>query len=209
MRTSVFCTFDEPTLIYSPLSSTRNKRAWVDKGNSPTSSKKIVPPSASAKYPLRSLIAPVKAPFSWPKSSESMVPSGIAPQFTAIYCPCLRRLNWWIICGKFSFPTPLSPVINTDKSVGATWIAISIARFSPSEFPIMPNLSFTFCISDLTIFLLVNMTKLQIPRQTASNFGRKNKKQTRISRINTVFNKEKPYIRVNRVCLILIMKDTD
>ena len=24
-----------------------------------------------------------------------------------------------------------------------------------------------------------------------------------------VFNKEKPYIRVNRVCLILIMKDTD
>ena len=36
------------------------------------------------------------------------------------YCPCLRRLNWWIICGKFSFPTPLSPVIDTDKSVGAT-----------------------------------------------------------------------------------------
>ena len=33
------------------------------------------------------------------------------------------------------------------------------------------------------------MTKLQIPRQTASNFGRKNKKQTRISRINTVFKR--------------------
>ena len=36
-------------LIYSPLSSTRNKRAWVDRGSSPTSSKKMVPPLASAK----------------------------------------------------------------------------------------------------------------------------------------------------------------
>ena len=35
-------------------------------------------------------IAPVNDPFSWPKSSESIVPSGIAPQLTAMYLLCLR-----------------------------------------------------------------------------------------------------------------------
>ena len=154
IRTSVFCTLEEPTFINSPLSSTRSKRAWVGKGNSPTSSRKIVPPSASPKYPFRSPIAPVKAPFSCPNSSESMVPSGIAPQFTAIYWPCLRRLYWWIIWGKLSLPTPLSPVISTDKSVGATCMATSIARVKASVLPIIPNLSFTCCISAFVIFAL-------------------------------------------------------
>ena len=57
-------------------------------GSSPTSSKKIVPPSATSKYPFLELAAPVKAPFSCPNNSESMVPSGIAPQLTAIYLLC-------------------------------------------------------------------------------------------------------------------------
>ena len=35
------------------------------------SSSRSVPPSASSNRPLRSLSAPVKAPFSWPKSSDS------------------------------------------------------------------------------------------------------------------------------------------
>ena len=48
-----------------------------------------------------------------------MVPSGIAPQFTAIYFPCFRELLACIICGKNSFPAPLSPVISTAKSIGA------------------------------------------------------------------------------------------
>lgn len=78
-------------------------------------------------------------------------PSGMAPQFTAMYCPCLRRLYWCIICGKLSFPTPLSPVISTDKSVGATWIAISMARISASLLPIMPKRNFTCCISAFVI----------------------------------------------------------
>ena len=47
---------------------------------------------ASPKYPFRSPIAPVNAPFSCPNSSESIVPSGMAPQLTAIYCPCFLRL---------------------------------------------------------------------------------------------------------------------
>ena len=51
-RTSVFNTFDEPTLMNSPLSNTRNKRACVAKGISATSSKKIVPPFASSNNPF-------------------------------------------------------------------------------------------------------------------------------------------------------------
>jgi hypothetical protein len=38
-------------------------------GISPISSRKIVPPSASSNRPRRAAIAPVKAPFSWPKIS--------------------------------------------------------------------------------------------------------------------------------------------
>ena len=49
IRTFVFCTLLEPTLINSPFSKTRNKRTCVVSGNSPTSSKKIVPPSATSK----------------------------------------------------------------------------------------------------------------------------------------------------------------
>src|SRR5213594_1178961 len=50
-------------------------------GNSPTSSRKIVPLWASAKRPSRFLVAPVKALCSWPKNSLSMSVAGIAAQF--------------------------------------------------------------------------------------------------------------------------------
>ena len=52
-------------------------------GSSPTSSRKIVPPSASSKRPIRFSVAPVNAPFSWPKSSLSRTPSPKALQLTA------------------------------------------------------------------------------------------------------------------------------
>ena len=86
--TFVFSTFEEPTLINSPLSRTLRSLTCVARGSSPTSSKKIVPPSATSKYPLLLAVAPVNAPFSWPNNSESIVPSGIAPQLTAIYFEC-------------------------------------------------------------------------------------------------------------------------
>ena len=86
--TSDFCTFEEPTLINSPVSKTRNKRACVPKGSSPISSKNIVPPLTVSKYPFLLSTAPVKEPFSCPNNSESIVPSGMAPQFTAIKGLC-------------------------------------------------------------------------------------------------------------------------
>jgi len=67
--TSVFKTLEEPTFIYSPFSNTLKSLDWVSRGNSATSSKKIVPPLVTSKYPFLASEAPVKAPFSWPKSS--------------------------------------------------------------------------------------------------------------------------------------------
>jgi hypothetical protein len=49
-----------------------------------------------------------------------MVPSGMAPQFTAMYFPCFLCDKAWIILGILYLPTPLSPVTNTEMSVGAT-----------------------------------------------------------------------------------------
>ena len=46
----------------------------------------------------------MKAPFSCPNNSESMVPSGMAPQLMAIILLCLRGLRLWIILEKDSLP---------------------------------------------------------------------------------------------------------
>ena len=96
-------------------------------------------------------MAPVNEPFSWPKSSLSMVPSGMEPQLMAKYFSRLRGELSWITRGMISLPTPLSPTMSTDKSVGATCKATSSAWFSPSLLPTMLYLSLTFCISDVFI----------------------------------------------------------
>src|SRR5207253_564213 len=62
---------------------TRRSFAWSAGDTSPISSRKIVPPSASAKSPGASPIAPVKAPRTCPKSSLSSSVSVSAPQSTA------------------------------------------------------------------------------------------------------------------------------
>jgi hypothetical protein len=48
-RTLVFWVLLLPTRMNSPVSSTRSKRAWVLNGSSPTSSRKMVPPSLVSK----------------------------------------------------------------------------------------------------------------------------------------------------------------
>ena len=79
---STFCVLDSPTLINSPVSITLSNFAWILRGNSPTSSRKIVPLCADSKYPFLLSKAPVKDPFLCPKSSLSIIPDGIAEQFT-------------------------------------------------------------------------------------------------------------------------------
>ena len=153
--TLVFLTSFEPTRMYSPVSSTLNSLACVANGSSPTSSRKSVPLLAAPKYPSRSPIAPVKAPFSCPNSSLSIVPSGMLPQFMAKNLLCLRAELSCIILGITSLPTPLSPTINTDKSIGATCMAIWSALLRAGEFPTTPYLNFIFCKMSLSMLYLL------------------------------------------------------
>ena len=60
-------------------------------GTSSMSSRKIVPPCASSNRPGRSLIAPVKAPRSWPNSSDSISVSERMAQLTGTNGLCRRR----------------------------------------------------------------------------------------------------------------------
>ncbi len=53
-----------PTRSISRSCRTRNSAIWISAGKSPTSSRKIVPPLADSKRPIRRCVAPVKAPFS-------------------------------------------------------------------------------------------------------------------------------------------------
>src|SRR6202022_1359541 len=120
-RTSVGRTRLPPTRSNCRSWSTRSNVIWVSAGSSPTSSRKIVPECASSKRPWRRCTAPVKAPFSWPNSSDAIKEEGIDAQFTLINawperCECLctaRAIN--------SFPVPVSPMISTVESVGATF----------------------------------------------------------------------------------------
>ncbi|EKD38793.1 MAG: hypothetical protein ACD_75C00605G0001 [uncultured bacterium] len=83
-------------------------------GISPTSSRKMVPVSASSNLPLRMTTAPVKAPFSWPKSSLSSKFSERAAQLTAMKGCVSRGLFMWMALATSSLPVPLSPVIKTE-----------------------------------------------------------------------------------------------
>ena len=64
----------------------------------------------------------MKAPFSWPNSSDSTSASGIAATLTATNgCP-RRSLRAWIARATSSLPVPLSPVISTVVGVEAIWV---------------------------------------------------------------------------------------
>ena len=69
-----------------------------------------------------------------------MVPSGMAPQLTAMNELCLRADKACMAIENASFPTPLSPQIKTVRSVPATCAATCKAKFSAGELPMMPNL---------------------------------------------------------------------
>ena len=68
-----------------------------------------------------SVPAPVKAPFTWPNSSLSISPSGIAPQFTGTKGSWARGLFACTARATSSLPTPLSPVISTVVRAAATF----------------------------------------------------------------------------------------
>src|SRR5207244_9789709 len=63
------------------------------------------------KEPLRFSFAPVKAPFMYPKSSDSRRVSGKAPQLMVIKGAVARALFSWMARATSSLPVPLSPVM--------------------------------------------------------------------------------------------------
>ena len=62
-------------------------------GTSPISSRKMVPPSAASNRPFLLAVAPVKLPFTCPKSSDSSRVSVRAEQLTATNGLSLRGLR--------------------------------------------------------------------------------------------------------------------
>ena len=74
--------------------SARSSFTCIDSGTSSMSSRKSVPPCAISKRPGLSLIAPVKAPRSWPKSSVSIRFSENSAQLTATngWCRAAARV---------------------------------------------------------------------------------------------------------------------
>ena len=80
---------------------------------SPISSRKRVPPCACSKRPRWRLCAPVNAPRSWPKSSDSSSSGGTAGVLTAMKGPFEHGLCSWRARATSSFPVPDSPVMST------------------------------------------------------------------------------------------------
>jgi hypothetical protein len=102
------------------VSSTRSSFTCSSIGISVISSRKSVPPFARSKHPFRWRSAPVKLPRSCPNSSLSIRLGETAPQFTGSSMASLRALQRCSVSATSSLPVPLSPVINTVASVGAT-----------------------------------------------------------------------------------------
>src|SRR6266446_6046275 len=91
----------------------------------------MVPRCASSNCPSFRRCAPVNAPFSCPKSSDSRSPGGIAAQLTLTNGALRRADAAWIARATTSLPTPLSPRIRTVASVSATLTTtVRIARIS-------------------------------------------------------------------------------
>jgi len=96
-----------------------------------------VPPSAAEKRPTLLLTAPVKAPRTCPKSSDSISPSGMAPQFTETKGLSRRKLLKWIARATSSFPVPLSPVTMAVEGLSAILRMVSKTSAMTPLLPMM------------------------------------------------------------------------
>ncbi len=97
-----------------------------------------MPPSACSKRPRRVVCAPVKAPRSWPKSSDSSRSFGIAAVLIATKGPVARGLCLCSARATSSLPEPLSPVIST---VTWLWLRRPMARKTSCIAAAWPSIS--------------------------------------------------------------------
>ncbi len=140
IRTSTRSVSVPPTRWISPCWRTRRILVCVARAMSPISSRKMVPPSQSSNFPMRWPVAPVKDPFSCPKSSLSIRLSGMAAQLTAMKGFPARWLCFQIERATSSLPVPLSPVIMTVTSLAVTCpITLKTSCITGDE-PTIPSL---------------------------------------------------------------------
>ena len=133
-----------PTGRTSPSCSTRRSFAWSAGLVSEISSRKSVPPLATSKRPLRSSVAPVKAPRRWPKSSLSSSPSESAAQLTATKRWSRRGPAAWMARATSSLPVPVSPSMRTVvRELATRAISSSTLRIAA----LSPTISFGRSIS--------------------------------------------------------------
>ncbi len=134
----------DPILTNFLSCKTLNNLACKCTDKSPISSKNITPVLANSNFPiLPSLLAPLKAPFAYPKSSLSNKASGIAAQFMAINGLVHRFPSAWIDFAINSLPVPLSPVIKTVELDCATLLVLTLTSFIASLFPIIESIFLT------------------------------------------------------------------
>ena len=81
------------------------------------SSMNSVPPSASSNFPLTLRSAPVKAPFSCPKSWLSSSVSESAAELKAMKEPETRLDVLWMARASIVLPVPVSPRMRIGRSV--------------------------------------------------------------------------------------------
>ena len=131
---------------------------------SPISSSSSVPWSAISnrpRFPLAS--APEKAPFSYPKSSDSSRFAEIAAQLTFTNGLSLRLLNWWISSATTSLPAPDSPVSKIVADVGAARFTSKCTCCMAGEFHI--NRSFG-CASDARMIFTLSTAEYRFTAST-------------------------------------------
>jgi len=102
----------------------------------PISSSIKVPFDADSNFPILSWWASVNAPFLWPKSSLSKMPS-LSDPISTFTNASIRRSDWrWISKAISSFPVPFSPVIRILASVLAIFCMLLSNCPVLNDFPI-------------------------------------------------------------------------
>ncbi len=111
----------------------------MSSGISPISSRQSTPPWASSNLPGRpSRMAPVKAPATWPNSSEATSSTAMAPQFMVMKgASALCRSEAWTSRAKSSLPVPVSPCTRIELPASAARRARSTASRKMSLAPTM------------------------------------------------------------------------
>ena len=105
------------------------------------------PGRPASKRPSFCAMAPVKAPLSWPNSSLSSRPVGMAAQLTLTKVRSRRRLRLWMARAMSSLPVPLSPLMKTVESVGATVSTSRSTRLRAALSPTISSKSYSVRIS--------------------------------------------------------------